>query len=55
MDDFLAKKADEAKQAFIDYAWPAREIDPIFHASLYERAQVLEQMRELTYENIEAQ
>lgn len=54
LDHFTAEKAAEAKQTFIDYAWERKEIDPIYHAYLLERARTLEQMRELTYEDIEA-
>lgn len=54
LDVFVANEAIKTKQDFIDYAWGRREIDPIHHATLYERAQVLEQMRTLAYEDIEA-
>lgn len=54
MDHFLVGRAQEAKQTFIDYAWERKEIDPIYHAYLLERARVFQQMYELTYEDIEA-
>lgn len=54
MDDLLGKQETEAKKTFVDYAWGRKEIDPIYHAALYERAEVLKQLRALTYEDIEA-
>lgn len=53
MDVFLAKEADEAKQRFIEYAWGQREIDPILHASMFERSKVLTEMRTLIFEDLE--
>jgi hypothetical protein len=52
METYLQNEAASAKQAFIDYAWGRREIDPIHHATLYERAQVLDEMRRLDYDDI---
>lgn len=54
MDEYLAQKSAEAKQVFIDYAWGNKAIDPIFHAALFERASVFDQMRTLTFNDIEA-
>lgn len=53
LDVFLANNAEDAKQTFIDYAWGKKDIDPIYHASLFERTKVIQQMRELTYEDLE--
>lgn len=53
MDQFLAKEAEEAKQRFIEYAWGQRDVDPITHAAIFERAKVLNEMRSLIYEDME--
>lgn len=52
METYLAGKVAEAKQTFIEYAWGKREVDPIYHASLFERSQTLEQIKTLTYEDL---
>ena len=54
LDVFLAKEADEAKQNFIEHAWGQREIDPVYHAAIFERVKVLNEMRTLTFEDLEA-
>jgi len=53
MDSFLSNHAANAKQTFIDYAWGRVEIDPVYHASLYERAKVLSEIKELTFEDLD--
>jgi hypothetical protein len=52
METFLANAANEAKQTFVDHAWGRRDVDPVYHASLFERAKVLNEIRELDYESI---
>ncbi len=55
LDSFIADAASEAKQTFVDHAWGRREVDPIYHAALFERAKVLTEMQELDYDNFEAE
>jgi len=54
LDEFLAAEAEDAKAKFIDYAWGKAGNDPVLHASLFERAQVLKELIALNYEDIEA-
>lgn len=54
METFLLENAEHAKQTFIDYAWGRTDVDSVYHAALHERAKVLTEMRELTFEDLEA-
>lgn len=53
-DTFLKNEIEATKQEFIDYAWGRAGNDPIKHASLFERANVLSDLVTLTYEDLEA-
>jgi hypothetical protein len=52
--DFLAKEANEAKNTFIEHAWGQKEVCPILHAAIFERNKVLNEVIQLTFEDIEA-
>lgn len=50
-DHFVKQASSDAKQTFVDHAWGRRDVDPIYHAALFERAKVLNEMREMSYED----
>lgn len=54
IDVYLANEGNEAKEAFIAYAWGRAGNDPALHASYYERHKVLNELKTLDYEDIEA-
>lgn len=51
LDKFLQEAAQNAKQTFIDHAWGRREVDPIYHAALFEREKVFKEMQDIDYDN----
>ncbi len=53
-DHHLKNEIEATKQAFIDYAWGQAGNDPVKHASLFERSNVLKELTTLTYEDLEA-
>lgn len=53
-DSFLTNEIEATKQEFVSYAWGKAGNDPVKHASLFERANVLKDLVTLTYDDIEA-
>jgi hypothetical protein len=51
-DVFLARAAEDAKQEFINYAWDKGNNDPAFHASCFERAKLINELRLLEYDDL---
>lgn len=55
LDTFLFEASANAKLAWVDAAWNSAKLDPVFHASLFERVKVIDEIRTLEYEDIFAE
>lgn len=55
LDEYLAEQAYTAKETFIKFAWEKGGQSSVYHASLFERAKTINEIRELTYIDFEVE